>query len=350
VKLAAVDLEKAITELLQAMGAEYQEARLVADVLLQADMRGIHTHGCVYIPIIAERIKHGLLNLPTRLKRITDDKAIAVIDGNNGFGQVAATEAMRLCINKAREAGVALVLVRNTNNIGFLGYYATMATVNGMIGICMTNAAPAIAPWGGAEPIFGTNPLSAAVPVANSFPIVLDMSSSVVARGKIRNAQRLNKKIPEGWALDATGAPTTDPSEALKGTVQSIAGPKGYGLALIVDILCGLLSGSKYGRDILTFHQPQGPTGVGATFIAIDIARFMPRDRFETLAFDYARVIRESKKARGADRIFMPGEIEAEKEIIASTQGIEVDSQLVDKINLLLNEKDLSFRLEGNRS
>ena len=122
-KLAATALETAITEYLQAMGAESREARLVADVLLQADMRGIHTHGCVYLPIIAERIKHGLFNLPTRLKRITDDKTTAVIDGNNGLGQVAAAEAMKLCIHKAREAGVAVVLVRNTNNIGFLGYY-----------------------------------------------------------------------------------------------------------------------------------------------------------------------------------------------------------------------------------
>ncbi|MEW6670646.1 MAG: Ldh family oxidoreductase [Thermodesulfobacteriota bacterium] len=349
-KLAAADLETAIAEYLMAVGAEVREARLVADVLLQADMRGIHTHGCVYLPIIAERIKHSLLTLPTRLKRITDDKTTSVIDGNNGLGQVAAAEAMNLCIHKAGEAGVAVVLVRNTNNIGFLGYYSTMAAAAGMVGICMTNAAAAIAPWGGAEALFGTNPLSVAVPVAGSYPIVLDMSSSVVARGKIRNAQRQNKKIPEGWALDAAGVPTTDPSEALKGTVQPIAGPKGYGLALIVDILCGLLSGSKYGPDLLTFHEPQGPTGVGATVIAIDIARFMPPDRFGVLAADYARTIRDSKKAKGVDRIFLPGEIEAEKEILSRMQGIEVDSKLVEKINLLLEEKNLSFRIEGNRS
>ena len=349
-KLAAIEIETAITQYLQAVGAESQEARLVADVLLQADMRGIHTHGCVYLPIIAERIKHGLFNLPTRLKRIGDDGAAAVIDGNNGFGQVAAAEAMTLCINKARAAGVAVVLVRNTNNIGFLGYYTTMAAAEGMVGICMTNAAAAIAPWGGAEPLFGTNPLSVAVPIAGSYPIVLDMSSSVIARRKIRNAQRQGEKIPEGWTLDSAGVPTTDPADALKGTVLPIAGPKGYGLALIVDILCGLLSGSKYGRDLLTFHQPQGPTGVGATLIAIDISRFMPLDRFRALAAEYARVIRESKKASGIDRIFLPGEIEAEKEILSRTQGIEVDSKLVEKINLLLKEKGLSFRIEENRS
>ena len=330
------------------MGAEDMEARLVADVLVQADMRGIHTHGCVYVSIIAERNNSGLLNLPTRIKQITDDGATALIDGNNGLGQVAAAEAMKICINKAKKLGVGMSLVRNTNNIGFLGYYSNMAAVEGMIGICMTNAAPVIAPWGGTEPLFGTNPLSIAVPIADSFPIVLDMSSSVVARGKIRRAHRLNEKIPEGWALDVTGDPTVEPSEALKGTLLPIAGPKGYGLALIVDILCGLLSGSKYSRDVLTFHKPLGPTGVGATLISIDISRFMPRDHFEALALEYAHAIRNSKKAKGVDRIFLPGEIEAEKEILSRTQGIELDSQIVEKINLLLEENDLSARIAGN--
>lgn len=346
-KVAALELKNATSSVLQALGAGLQESQLVADVLVQADMRGIHTHGCVYVTIIAERNEHGLLDLPTRIKTVTDDSAVTLIDGNNGLGQVAAVEAMKICINKARKLGIAVTLVRNTNNIGFLGYYSQQAAAEGMIGICMTNAAPAIAPWGGAEPVFGTNPLSIAVPLADSFPIVLDMSSSVVARGKIRQAHRLNEKIPEGWALDATGTPTIDPGEALKGTVLPIAGPKGYGLALMIDLLCGLLSGSKYGRDLLTFHKPLGPTGVGATFIAIDISRFMPRNRFETLSSEYAHAIRNSKKAKGVDRIFLPGEIEAESEVLSRAQGVEVDSQIVEKINLLLEQKDLAIRIEG---
>ena len=346
-KIAEEQLKKAIVDVLHTLGAKDQEALLVADVLVEADMRGIATHGCAFVPLIAERHAHGLLNIPTHLEYIADSEAITHIDGNNGLGQMAAAEAMKTCIEKARQYGVGLALVRNTNHIGFLGYYPLMAVVEGMIGVCMSNAAPAIAPWGGAEAFFGTNPLSIAAPVANGTPIVLDMSSSIVARGKIRRAQRLGEKIPEGWALDADGVPTTDPVEALKGTVLPLAGPKGYGLALFVDLLSGLLSGSKHSRDLLTFHKPLGPTGVGAMLMAIDIARFMPLEHFETLAHDYTEAIRNSKKAKGVDRIFLPGEIEAGKADVSKSQGIvEVDSQIVEKINLLLQEKGLSIRLE----
>ncbi len=349
-KIAEKTLKKAIKDALHALGATEQEALLVADVLVESDLRGIATHGCAFLPLIAERHAHGLLNIPTQISSVADEGAITHLDGNNGLGQVVAAEAMRKCITKARQYGVSLSLVRNTNHIGFLGYYPMMAVAEGMIGLCMTNAASAIAPWGGAEAFFGTNPLSLAAPVANGSPIVLDMSSSVVARGKVRRAQRFNETIPEGWALDANGVATTDPAEALKGTILPIAGPKGYGLALFIDLLCGLLSGSKYSRDVLTFHKPLGPTGVGAMFMAIDIARFMPLEQFETLVHDYAEAIRNSKKADGTIRIFLPGEIEAGKVEASRSQGIvEVDAPIVEKINAMLQEQGLSIRLEEEK-
>jgi LDH2 family malate/lactate/ureidoglycolate dehydrogenase len=347
-KIAADHLMGAMTQLLQALGAEDKEARLVAEILLQADMRGIRTHGCAFLPLIAERCAHGLLNIPTKTKRITDEGAVTHIDGNNGLGQVAAAEAMGICINKARNHGVALALIRNTNHIGFLGYYTLMAAAEGMVGICATNAAASVAPWGGAEPFFGSNPLSIAAPVAKGAPLVLDMSASVVARGKIRRAQRLNENIPLGWALDETGSPTTDPAKAIKGTLLPIAGHKGSGLAFFIDLICGLLSGSKYGRELLTFHKPIGPTGVGAMFMAIDVGRFMPLERFEALVKEYAAAIRNSRKAVGVERIFLPGEIEAENADASKLEGIEVDSQIIEKINALLETKDLAIRIEEN--
>jgi LDH2 family malate/lactate/ureidoglycolate dehydrogenase len=345
-KIAATHLMGVMTQLLQALGAEDKEARLVAEILVQADMRGIHTHGCTFLPLIAERCAHGLLNIPTKTKRITDENAITHIDGNNGLGQVAAVEAMQISIRKARNHGIALALVCNTNHIGFLGYYTLMAAAEGMIGICATNAAASVAPWGGAEPFLGSNPLSIAAPADKGGPIVLDMSASVVARGKIRRAKRLNENIPLGWALDETGRPTTDPAEALKGTLLPIAGPKGSGLALFIDLICGLLSGSKYGREVLTFHKPIGPTGVGAMFMAVDIGRFMPLVRFKTLVNEYAADIRNSKKAVGVEHIFLPGEIEADNADTSNSQGIDVDLQIVEKINQLLEQKDLAIRIE----
>lgn len=345
-RIATQNLLQAIITLLQAMGAENNEARLVAEILVQADMRGIHTHGSAFVPLIAERCAHGLLNLPTKVELINDEETITHIEGNNGLGQVAAAEAMRISIQKARNHGVGLALIRHTNHIGFLGYYTHMAAAEGLIGVCATNAASSMAPWGGTEPFFGSNPFSVAAPAASGAPIVLDMSASVVARGKIRRAQRLNEKIPLGWAIDDTGTSTTDPAEALKGSLLPIGGHKGYGLALFIDLMCGLLSGSKYGRDLLTFHKPIGPTGVGAMLMAVDIERFMPLAQFETLVKEYADAIRNSQKAMGVERIFLPGEIEAEMAAASETRGVEVDSLIIEKINLLLEQKDLAIHIE----
>lgn len=183
-RIATQNLLKAIITLLQAMGAENNEARLVAEILVQADMRGIHTHGSAFVPLIAERCAHGLLKLPTKVELITDEETITHIEGNNGLGQVAAAEAMQISIQKARNHGVGLALIRHTNHIGFLGYYTHMAAADGMIGVCATNAASSMAPWGGTEPFFGSNPFSIAAPAANGVPLVLDMSASVVAREK----------------------------------------------------------------------------------------------------------------------------------------------------------------------
>lgn len=342
-------LQKAIVALLQTMGAEDSEARVAADVLVQSDMRGIHTHGSAFVPLIAERCSNNVLNLPTKIELLIDEDAITHIDGNNGLGQVAAFEAMQISIRKAKKHGIALALIRNTNHIGFLGYYTSMAASEGMIGVCATNAASSIAPWGGTQAFFGTNPFSIAAPLSNGDPIVLDMSASVVARGKIRRAQRMDESIPEGWALDENGFPATDPAEALKGTLLPIAGHKGYGLALFIDLICGLLSGSKYSRDLLTFHKPIGPTGVGALLMAIDISRFMPLAQFETMVSEHAAAIRNSKKAVDVDCIYLPGEIEADKSKTSQLQGIEVDSQIVEKINSLLEENNIEIRIEEKR-
>jgi len=214
------------------------------------------------------------------------------------------------------------------------------------VGIIMTNAAAAISPWGGAEAFFGTNPLSIAVPGdSKEAAIVLDMSSSLVARGKIRRAHKLKESIPLGWAFDETGAPTADPAAALKGTLAPMGGPKGYGLALMVDVLAGMLSGSKYGPWVKTFHQPEGPTGVGACCLAIDVERFMPVEAFKGLVRSYAESIRGSKKAKGVSRIYLPGEIESDKEQTSFREGIEINPDTTKHLNQLLEKIKSPLRL-----
>lgn len=345
-KIAVEHLKTVCTALLKALGATPREAEIVSENLVLSEMRGIKTHGINYLPKIAMRIEHNQLNVPTTLRTILDSGAVTHIDGNNGLGQVAAEEGMRQSITKAGQFGIGLSLIRNTNNVGSLAFYSSMAATEGMIGFCMCNSAPSMAPWGGAEPFFGTNPFSVSAPSGEDFSLVLDMATSIVARGKIRSALKANKRIPFGWALNNSGVPTENPAEAMQGTLIPIGGPKGYGMAFFIDLFCGLLSGSKYSRDLLTFHEPLGPTGVGATTLAVDIAHFMAMDRFNALIRDYIKAIRESKKADGVDRIYAPGEIEAEKQHISLLEGVDIDSVQAKEINDLLEKMNINVRIE----
>jgi len=346
VKIAADRLKQASAALVRSLGAELSEASLVADNLVMADMRGIPTHGVNFLPMLAERVERGLVALPTVLKVLSGAGAVTHVDGGNGLGQSAAAEGMRAAIDRARRFGVGLSLIRNTNHIGLLAYYSLMAAAQGMVGFCMCNGAASMAPWGGAEAFFGSNPFSLAAPGGGETPVVLDMSTTVVARGKIRRALRRKERIPLGWALDARGAPTDDPEAAMKGTLLPIGGPKGYGMAFFIDLVCGLLSGSSYARGLKSFHQPEGPTGVGVATVAIDISRFMPPATFASLLGAHACAIRGSAKAGDEARIYLPGEIEAERERLSAEQGVEVDDSVCQAIDCLLEKKGLAMRLK----
>lgn len=339
-------LKEVAVEILKGLGEKEKRAREAADILVRADMRGISTHGTYLLTLMARRVEEKVLNIPTSIKMVSDNYATSVIDGGNGLGQIAASEAMKTSIAKAREFGIGLTLVRNTNNVGFLGYYTNLAARKGLVGIMGGNAAPSMAPWGGAEPFFGTNPISIAIPAEGRNPLVLDMSSSVVARGKIRRASRNQERIPEGWALDENGEPTTDPDEALKGTLLPIGGPKGSALAMMVDILAGMLSGSSYGPDVKTFHKPLGPTGVGLFSIAIDIEHLCDVDDFYQKLDNYINTIKKMKKVKSSSEIFMPGEIEFNNEEKSLKKGIELDLKVVEGLNELLSNmgSDLSIK------
>jgi LDH2 family malate/lactate/ureidoglycolate dehydrogenase len=346
VRIAADHLKKVAAALVRCLGAGDEEARGVADNLVLADMRGIATHGVNFLPMLSQRVEQGLVAIPTSLKVLSDEAAVTHLDGGNGLGQTAASAGMRASIDKAGRFGVGLTLIRRTNHIGLLAYYSLMAAARGMIGFCMCNGAASMAPWGGAEAFFGSNPFAVAAPGGSETPLVLDMSTTVVARGKIRRAQRLKQPIPLGWALDAQGAPTEDPEAAMKGTLLPIGGPKGYGMAFFIDLICGLLSGSSYARELKTFHKPEGPTGVGVMTLAIDISRFMPPATFASLTGEHILSIRGSAKAAGTSRIYLPGEIEAEKERLAALRGVEVDDAVCQALDELLAKKGLSVRLK----
>jgi LDH2 family malate/lactate/ureidoglycolate dehydrogenase len=230
-----------------------------------------------------------------------------------------------------------MVLLRHTNNVGALGHFSSAAAAEErVVSIITTNGNPSVAPYGAAEPFFGTNPISIAVPSVPGKSLILDMSSSVVARGKIRLASLAGESISAGWALDGAGKPTTDAKQALKGSLLPLGGPKGSGLALMIDVLSGLLSGSAYGRKLRSFHELEGATGVGACFITVDIERFVDPAAFAQLMEEYVAEIKGLRRQAGVEEVLLPGELELKKEEESRRLGVEVPESVLEAIDGIL--------------
>lgn len=338
-------------ELLLAAGESPENARTASEIFVKCDARGITTHGTYLLNPIYDRVRKGQFRLPTNARVIADEGATAIVDGADGLGAVAATLAVRVAARKAREYGVGTVLIRETNNVGALGVYTEMAAREGTISFFCCNASPAMSPWGGMEPFFGTQPFSIGIYTGRNpdFTFSADMSTSVVARGKIRKALRNGERIPEGWALDPDGNPTADPAKAIAGTVLPIGGPKGSAIALAIDILAGMLSGSHYAPDVRPIHTPSGAAGVGGALTVIDIAHFMDLDRFEKKLSEYMDRARHLKRAAGFDEIRLPGESSQGKERRSVQQGVSLDENAVGALNKLLEEIGSDSRLAERR-
>jgi len=345
-RIAYQDLFDAVVKILTACGENKKNAEIAAQNMCRSDARGIATHGAYLLTPIWKRVKAGQLALPTKAVLEMDSGAVAIVDGGDGLGAVAGDLAIRTAMEKAKQHGVSAVLIRNTNNIGSLACYTETAAMAGMIALMGCNAAPAMAPWGGAEAFLGTNPIAVASYTGNDCVFSADMATSVVARGKIRKAARNGERIPDNWATDEEGNFTTDPNAALNGALLPMGGPKGSALALAVDIMSGILSGASYAPDLKSFHEPEGKTGVGASMVVIDISRFQPVDNFARKMDGYMSGIKGMKKAKGFDAIYMPGEIEYNNEQQSLTEGISMDDNAVKAINEILTSID-STPLQG---
>ena len=236
-KISAEQLIGVCETILEKMGVPGRIARITSDVLVKADLRGIHSHGVSRMPVYVQRIKNGAISANPKIVKISESGSTELIDGGNGLGQYGAYIGMEGCIAKAKETGVGVTGIRNNNHIGMASYFSMMALQHDMIGITFNNGSPHVAAWGGKDPLIGTNPISIAIPSGADFPVVLDMASTVVSRGKIMLAEKGKKEIPVDWAFDRRGVPTTDPLAALKGTLMPIGGYKGYGYATIVEVL-----------------------------------------------------------------------------------------------------------------
>ncbi|MGI6605435.1 MAG: Ldh family oxidoreductase, partial [bacterium] len=290
-------------------------------------------------------VRRGYIKAIGELKVERDVATGAILDAGGGFGQVAAAKAAELACRRAAEFGIGWGGVKNSNSFGAAGYFADRISKEGCIGIVLSNAAPTMAAWGGRDAILGTNPIAVAIPTRRGWPIVLDIATSVTARGKIKVAADKNEKIPPGWALDKDGFPTTNAADAMEGTILPMAGHKGYGLALIVDILTGVLTGGKFGKNVKqlpTYGKGEGNAGTCHTLLAISLNSCSPNsfiDRVEELV----EQIKSSQLAPGSRAVYLPGEIEAEKAAACQIRGISLQENEVEA--LLWVAKELGVNL-----
>jgi LDH2 family malate/lactate/ureidoglycolate dehydrogenase len=316
------DARDLAARLLQRHGVPPADAAAVAESLVDADLRGIGTHGLVRLPGYLDRIRRGLVDPDPefRLERVA--AAVALLDGANGLGAVVGRRAMDEAIALARDAGVGLVLVRRSSHFGAAAHYARQAAAAGMASITITNASRALPPWGGREPLLGTSPIAIGAPDATGC-LVLDMSPAVAARGKIRAALRRGERLPPGYALDAHGEPTTDPRAALEGTLLPLGGPKGSGLALMFDVLAGVLTGAEFAGDVgdqyLDLDRSQD---VGHFFLAIDPMLGLPDAGYLERMRVLEAAVHAVVPAEGFDEVLLPGELEERARSHRTAAGI----------------------------
>jgi LDH2 family malate/lactate/ureidoglycolate dehydrogenase len=333
-------------EIFQKVGVSREDAALLTDSMIEANLRGVDTHGitrmlCVYV----ERIRKGVMSAKSNFVVLREKASTALIDCHNSIGQVGAGRAMRMAIEKAGQTGVAFTAVTHSNHYGAAAYWAMMALPHGMIGFSSTNAPAAVAPTGGCTPMFGTNPFAVAIPADRELPMVLDLATTVVARGRINLYAKQNKPLEPGWAFDERGVPTTDPYVAMKGLLAPIGGYKGYGISLAVDLLCGVMTGSNYGVHFPGFLADNmiEPTDVGSVFAAVNIESFMDLQEFKAAIDKALQEIKTSNRAAGVKRIYVPGEIEFEMKAERLAQGIPIPEPVVKDFVALGQELALPF-------
>ena len=318
------------------VGVPTEDARLLADGLIQANLCGMDGHGLFFLPTYVKRLELGLIAKRGEVRTIEEGPAFALLDGGNLLGHVSAWKAMEVAIAKASHAGVGMVTLCNGNHSGIMARYTLRAAEAGCIGIAATNTPPLMAPWGGFLPFLGTNPISIAVPAGEEPPLVLDMATSAVARSKILLADKAGARIPSHWALDETGCPTEDPQAALNGTMAPMAGHKGFGLAMMIDILSGILGGAASGPEVGdVFRYDGGPQNVGHFFQAIALDRVGRAEDIHRRMDALIRCVHAQPAAAGVERIRLPGDVERETAAIRAREGIPLGRDVLETLREL---------------
>jgi ureidoglycolate dehydrogenase (NAD+) len=270
---------------------------------------------------------------------VEEGRCYAVVDGNNGMGRVIATKSMQIAVEKALAEGLGCVVARNGNDLGMLANYTMQAVSRDCIGIAMTHGVPKVAPWGGREPVFSTNPISIGVPAGEKYPIVLDMATSAISAGKIWHAAQEGAAIPEGWAVDSSGSITTDPKKAIEGTILPLGGYKGFGLAVMVDVLSGLLAGFSMTRA----EKNERPWNIGQFFLAIHVEKFGKTDAFKKRIDEFIADIKTCPLMPGFSEITMPGERGYRATEDSAAKGVEIPDFHWNEMKELAEELDIEL-------
>ena len=324
-RVPADALQALVQAIFERCGMSTGDAGLLAETLVTADLRGVHSHGTMRVPDYVDKLSGGGVDPRGRPRVVKDAAAALVVDGGNSMGQIGATFAMRQAIERARTTNLAAAAVRGSNHCGAMAYYAKLALPEDMIGIATTNALPTMAPWGGIDKIVGINPLAVVIPSGEEAPIVFDGAFSFSAHGKIHVYYQKGLPIPEDWAFDVDGRPTTDAAAAMDGLLQPIGKYKGTGLAIVMGILSSVLSGASYGTELGDMASGPKAGQDGHLFLALNVSGFEELDPFKHRVDGIIRQIRQSRPAPGVERIYAPGELEAELEARYRAEGIPLN-------------------------
>jgi LDH2 family malate/lactate/ureidoglycolate dehydrogenase len=340
VSVMPATLEAFATAIMQAAGLREADARTVAWALVTANLEGIDTHGISRLALYARRVRAGLAKVRPELRWTHPAPAIAILDADNALGPIAAKAGIDEAVRIAQQQGVGMTAIGHTNHVAALSAYTEQAAAQGCIGIMTCNTPPAMPPWGGRMPFFGTNPLAFSAPGAtrDGPPIVVDMATSVAARGNIIMAAQQNLPIPENWAVDAAGQPTTDAKAALAGAMLPMAGAKGYALALMIEILSAILPGTSWGPQVRSpYDDWERPTDSGIWCLAIYLGALMPLEDYATRLGDMLDALHETPAATGK-HIRIPGEQRAKIRAAREVEGIPLDATTLAELDTLSKE------------
>jgi LDH2 family malate/lactate/ureidoglycolate dehydrogenase len=362
VRVWAEPLKDFCVRVFREIGVPDEDARITADVLVAADLRGIDSHGVARLRRYVNGVRDGMMIVDPEVTVLTETPVTALIDAGGGLGQPVSYRAMEKAIAKAKEFGAGFVTVRNSNHYGIAGYYAMMALEHDCIGMSMTNAAVLVVPTFGRDAMLGTNPISVAAPAGDERAFVLDMATSTVPRGKLEVYDRLEKPIPTGWATDERGEPTSEAGRVLKnlkqragggllplgGAGELLGGHKGYGLSLWVDVFSAILSGAAY-SNLVYPKSSDGkplPSQIGHFFGAWRVDAFRPADEFKAAMDDLQRRLKHAPKAEGQQRIFIHGEKEYEEADRRSEEGIPLNPKVAADLRAIAGELAVVYDLE----